>query len=491
MEKHILSKSTFIRGLQCPKSLMLYKLNPELRDEISESQQEVFSRGTDIGILAQKLFPGGIDASPETAFQYQESVILTKNLIEKGVNVIYEAAFLYERVLCAVDILVEDDDGWKAYEVKSGTKVKDVYITDCSLQNYVITESGIELVDFFIIYVNNQYVKTGEIDIHSFFNIESIFLPINEKKNFINTEIGRLKNVVETGIIPEIDIGEHCSDPYDCDFSGQCWSHIPNDSIFDVSHLWYSKKFELYKRGIISIKDIPADYPLSEGQKIQIDCLINNNTVIDKEKIQNFTGSIYYPLYFLDFETFNPAVPIFERSRPYQQIPFQYSLHYKKSRKSRLKHYEFFGEPGPDPRIKFIIRLIKDLKGPGDILVYSKSFEITRLSELALDFPEYGNAIEEIKSRIKDLMIPFQNKFYYTPEMKGSYSIKAVLPALVPDMNYDNLEISDGGMAMAAYEDLQYLKDKKKVQKITKNLFEYCKMDTLSMVRIFEVLENI
>ncbi len=490
METHILSKSTFMRGLQCTKSLMLYKLKPELKDEISEKQQEVFSRGTDIGMLARELFPGGVDASPETSYQYQESVILTKSLIDKGEKVIYEATFQHEKVMCALDILVKDKDGWKGYEVKSGTGVHEVYFTDCSLQNYIITESGIDLVDFFIVNINNQYIRSGDIDIHSLFNIESIFSRVNEKRGFIQNEIVRLKNVVETGIIPEIDIGEHCNVPYQCDFSGHCWSHIPDDSVFDVSNLKSPKKFELYGKGIILIKDIPDDYPLSSKQRIQINSHINNTSVIDKEKIQDFVQGIHYPIYFLDFETFNPALPLFDGSRPYQQITFQYSLHYKKSKKSRLKHYEFLGEPGKDPRKEFIIRLIKDLWGNGDILVYNKSFESGRLKELARDFPEYSLELENIILRIKDLMIPFQNKWYYTPDMKGSYSIKAVLPILVPDLSYNNLSISNGGMAMNAYEELQYIQNTRKTKRIIRHLLAYCKMDTLGMVRIFEVLEG-
>ena len=193
----------------------------------------------------------------------------------------------------------------------------------------------------------------------------------------------------------------------------------------------------------------------------------------------------------MDFETFQPAVPLFDNSRPYQQIPFQYSIHYKESKESQITHYEFLAEQGEDPRQKFVKNLLEDTSSKGDIIVYSKTFEITRLKEIANDFPAYAEQIEERISRIKDLMIPFRQKYYYSPEMKGSYSIKAVLPALVPELSYDELEINEGGLASIAFETLQIETDLIIIAEIKAQLLEYCKLDTLAMVRILEKLENI
>jgi hypothetical protein len=190
----------------------------------------------------------------------------------------------------------------------------------------------------------------------------------------------------------------------------------------------------------------------------------------------------------MDFETFMPAVPLFNNSRPYQQIPFQYSLHYKKDKDAELEHFEFLAEASRDPRLPFIKKLLNDTKAEGIILVYNKAFEITRLNEIARDFPEFNKEIDERINRIVDLMIPFQKKYYYTPEMKGSYSIKYVLPALVPEMNYNNLEIKEGGKASIAFESLYYETDLFKTAEIRTNLLEYCKMDTLAMVEILNKL---
>lgn len=196
-------------------------------------------------------------------------------------------------------------------------------------------------------------------------------------------------------------------------------------------------------------------------------------------------------MYFVDFESFQPPVPLYNNSKPYQQIPFQYSVHFKESAESDLLHYEFLAEPESDPRIPFVENLLKVLGDKGDIVVYNKAFEITRLKEIARDHPKYAKKIEKLFDRVKDIMIPFQKKYYYTPEMEGSYSIKYVLPALVPELSYENMQIADGGTASLAYESLLTLDDFIKIDEIKKQLLEYCKLDTLAMVRILEKLESL
>jgi hypothetical protein len=193
----------------------------------------------------------------------------------------------------------------------------------------------------------------------------------------------------------------------------------------------------------------------------------------------------------MDFETFQPAVPLFDNTRPYQQIPFQYSVHIKEKEDVEPRHMEFLAEQGDEPRIRFIEGLLKDVKGEADIIVYNKAFEVSRLKEIARDFPKYSDKIEKLILRIKDLMLPFQRKYYYAPEMRGSYSIKAVLPSLFPELNYDQLDINEGGLASVAYEALQTETDLMFIAEIKEKLLKYCKMDTLGMVRIFEKLERL
>ena len=491
MINHVLSKSTFLRGLQCHKALYLNKYHPELRDEISEQQKQIFTSGHEVGKLAQQLFPGGIDAGPKEAYKYQKSVLYTQELIKKEETVIYEAAFQYDEVLILADILVRDQDKWNIYEVKSSTGIKAVYIYDTAIQYYVAVNSGIPVENIAIVYINNQYIRMGDLDIHSLFNVESVLNDVLENQEFVKEKIAMLKEVLRLDKTPRIDIGEYCYDPYECDFHGYCWDHVPTNSVFALNGLWNKKKFELYRAGIIKMDNIPESYPLSSGQRLQINCEKQGRSYIDRETVREFVNSINYPLYYMDFETFNPAIPLFDNSRPYQQITFQYSLHFKECKNGLLQHYEFLGEIGKDPRRAFIERLLGDIQGEGDILVYSRSFEVTRLNELIRDFPEYENEIQVIISRIKDLMLPFQKKYYYKPEMRGSYSLKAVLPAVVPELNYNGLAISDGGTAMNVFEQLQYEINQEKIRETRRDLLEYCKMDTLAMVRIFEVLEKL
>ena len=487
-----LSKSTFIRGLQCEKSLYLYKHHYKLKDPTPTSLQAVFDQGTNIGILAQELFPNGVDASPENHFKMVESVGKTLKFISQGESIIYEATFQYNNLLVALDILVKDHDGWKAYEVKSSTKVSNTYIKDVAIQYYTITNSGIDLKDISIVHINNQYIKDGELDIHQLFTIESVYDEVLEFLPRIPNEVKRLKNVIESPEAPNIDIGNHCSDPYDCDFKGTCWKHIPEYSVFNISRLNSDKKFGLYHQGVITLDDIDlGQTDLNPNQVLQVQSEVNGTSHIDIDEIRNFTNGLNYPLYFLDFETIGPAVPKYDGSRPYQQLVFQYSLHIQETSTSQLEHREYLADPSQDPRIGFIKQLIQECGNSGDILVYNIGFERGKLNDLIEVFPEYSNELKRIINRLKDLMVPFQQKWYYTPEMRGSHSIKSVLPALVPELSYNNLEIKDGGTASNTFLSMVNETFEGNVEETRRQLLEYCKRDTFAMVKIIEKILSV
>jgi Domain of unknown function(DUF2779)/Domain of unknown function DUF83 len=486
--KAILSKSTFIKGLQCDKHLYLYKHHYNWQDKISEMQQSVFNRGHKVGALAQTLFPNGIDASPSSPRAYAKAIEHTRVLIEEGTEVIYEAAFMYNEVLIYADIIVKHGSKWKVYEVKSSTSISETNIRDISVQYYVMSNAGLEIDDISLIYINNEYVRHGDFELDQFFNIESLLSNAVDNQDWITEEVERLKEVIHQEEIPDIEIGMHCTDPYQCSFMGHCWRHIPENSVFDINRMHMTKKFDLYDTGIISMDDIPESLELPASQQLQLYSYKTKETIINKASIEEFLSTIKYPLYFMDFESFQPAIPIFDNSKPYQQIPFQYSLHYQESEKSKFEHKEFLAEVGSEPRIPFIEQLLSDTQGDGQIVVYNKSFEIMILRAIAREFPKYNEEIEERIERIVDLMIPFQKKWYYTPEMKGSYSIKAVLPALVPELSYDGLGIADGGSASIAYEQLLEETDMIRIQETRENLLKYCKLDTLAMVKIITEL---
>lgn len=487
-----LSKSTYLRGTQCQKSLYLHWHHPELRDPISPMQQAIFSQGTDVGKMAQKLFPGGMDAGIYVPDNFTKSIEMTSQLISGGAEVIYEAGFSINGLHCFVDILVRDGDGWKAFEVKSSTNPKPINLLDAAFQYYVMTGTGLNLKEISLVMLNSSYERIGPINIPSLFRIEPVTAQVIRLQPRIRKDINDFLATLEGTSVPEKDIGPYCFDPYDCDFHGQCWMHVPDYSIFDISRLSGEKKWELYRMGILRFEDIPPGFKLNMAQWQQVQAELKNEKHVDRDSISKFVNGLHYPLYFLDFESFQPAVPLFDHSRPYQQIVFQYSLHIQESPKAELQHRSFLSEAdGSDPREPFIRSLIRDIGASGDIIVFNRSFEAGRLNEIAASFPGFHKSVINIVNRIKDMMLLFQQRHYYVPEMRGSYSIKQVLPALVPGFSYDELAIADGGSASMAFTSLLGETDLFKIMEIRQNLLDYCKLDTLAMVEILKVLKNV
>lgn len=490
MEKHILSKSTFLRGLQCSKSLYLYKNNIQLRDKPSVEQAAIFSRGNNVGVLAQSLFPGGVDATPVKRSNNIEAVEKTKGLIESGVGIIYEAAFQYEQVLAIIDILVKKDEFWYAYEVKSSVKISQTYLLDASLQYWVISNSGLALADISLITLSNKYIRNGALNLQELFNITSVLKEALKNKEMIFEKVISSKAVVTGYIIPEVSISEHCFSPYNCDFIGTCWKNIPKNSVFEITGISKSEQFNLYNSGFKTVLEIPENNTLDKNVQVHIEAVKNNKIIVDQVAIKIFLNGISYPLFFMDFETFMPAVPIYDKTKAYQHIPFQYSLHFKASKNGALEHFEFLAEQGFDPRKAFIENVLKHTETKGSILVYDSLMERNVLNGLKKEFPEFSEKVDNRLSRIVDLMIPFQDKSYYHPAMKNSFSIKNILPALVPELGFSGLKISSGSIAMIAFENLQKEMDMFKIIEIREQLLAYCKMDTLAMVKIFEILEK-
>ncbi len=499
-----------MRGLQCPKSLYLYKNFIQKRDPISAEQKAIFSRGNNVGTIAQKLFPGGINATPQKYYDYISAVNKTQQLINEGVEIIYEAAFQFEQVLSIIDVLVKKpskeaientlpnegnqnskiQNQWFAYEVKSSTKISQSYLLDASLQYWVITNSGIPLEDISIITINNQYIKQGAIKLDDFFSINSVKKEALQNQLLVGEKVMLSKLVVENLNMPEVNIGEHCFSPYNCDFMGTCWKKAPKNSIFEIMGIQKKDLFILYNQGIKTIAEIPDNNLLDKNANIHIQSFKNGTPRIDIAAIKTFIEKIEYPLYFMDFESFMPAIPLYNETKPYQHIPFQYSLHYKKSKETREEHFYFLAEQGSDPRKHFLENLLNHIENKGSIIVYDALMERNILNSLKKQFPEHAAQIDLLLLRIVDLMIPFQNRSYYHPAMKNSHSIKNILHALIPTLSYTNLKISSGSIAMIAFEALQTETDLFKIIETKENLLEYCKLDTLSMVKIYEILEQ-
>ena len=488
-----LSKSLYIRGLQCKKSLWLKKKKPEVLQAPDDGAQAVFDTGTSVGELACELFSGG--ERIEYTGDFGSQIARTKELMGRGTKIIYEATFCFDGILVMVDILRIGRDGLIINEVKSSTSVKDVYIDDASIQYYVISSLGYKVSVVNIIHIDNSYVRGEKLELEKFFHTEDVTEQVKQKQADIPQILNKFEEILSKNVEPEVDIGPHCSNPYACDAWEYCWLEqrgIPEYSVFDISRLRSDKKFELYKNGIVKFEDIKELDKFNASQQIQIRSELSKEQIIDKGAIKEFLNTLSYPLYHLDFETFQQAVPEFIGLRPYEQIPFQFSIH-KDDGNGNLEHFEFLAEAGADPRYELALNLIKFIPQDACVLAYNMSFEKGVIRRLAEIYPQISNELMVIHDNIKDLMAPFANKSYYHPKMQGSYSIKYVLPALVPEFEsaYKDLNlIHHGGEAMQAYAAMAYMPAKER-DAYKKALLEYCKLDTLAMVKVLEKLREV
>lgn len=484
-----ISKSLYIRGLQCHKSLWLKKYNS---DVLEASNEGVLENGNNVGALACELYPGGVEI-PYDGTSFEDKIIMTQDLINEGVKNIYEATFQYNGILVMVDILNVEDNTVVINEVKSSTDVKDVYLHDLSIQYYVLNGLGYDVQEANVIHINNEYIRGDELEINKLFTTVEVTDIVKNFQEDIEENLEIFRGVLsDKAKEPNIDIGPHCSSPYACDATNYCWSNIPQYSVFNISRLKTDKKFELYKRGILNFTDIPNINQFSHSQQLQIKAELEQTEIINKTSIKGFLDSLTYPIYHLDFETFQQAIPQWKGVIPYMQIPFQYSLHIEHEN-GTLEHKEFLAEDGIDPRYELAKRLVEDIPCDATVLAYNMGFEKGVIRKLANQFSDFTYDLMCIHENIKDLMTPFQSKDYYVPKMRGSYSIKNVLPALVPEMEkaYKDLDlVHNGGEAMNAFASLGTLSDEEKIA-YRNALLEYCKLDTLAMVKILQKLREL
>ncbi|MCV3396697.1 DUF2779 domain-containing protein [Campylobacter sp. RKI_CA19_01116] len=484
------SKSRYTRGAQCAKSLWLNTYNKDVLNSSNKSTKTDI--GNKVGELACNLFPNGVKIEFEGS-SFDEKCEQTRKLLENNQEVIYEATFCYDGILIMIDILQNTKDGLIINEVKSSTSLKDVYIDDCALQYYVLSNLNYKIKQVNLIHLNNEYYRSDFLDINQLFKINDITKEVLLNQNQVKENLKYFEEILSKKEEPDIDIGTHCFDPYECDGYEYCWIKQRNlcekENVFNIPK--FKKSFEFYYQNTYNFEDLDDLSIFTKNQQIQIKASLNKEIYINKENIKKFLDTLTYPIYHLDFETFMQAIPEYKGIRPYMQIPFQYSLHI--DHKDKLEHKEFLSECGIDPRYEFAKNLINDIPKDVCVLSYNASFEKGVIRNLALAFPEFSEHLLNIEKNIKDLMIPFQNKDYYHYKMQGSYSIKKVLPALIPDMEqaYKNLNlIHNGSEAMQSFEAMQNM-DENERKAYRQALLEYCKLDTLAMVKILKHLEEL
>jgi len=490
----VLTKSLYLNGLQCPKLLWIMCHEKEKMLPVDESTQHIFDQGTLVGNLAKKLFPKGIEIKADYwdfADSNEKSLIALKER-----KPLFEAGFLVGGIYSRADILAPaGKDEWDIIEVKSGTKVEDVHIQDVSFQKYCYEKAGLKIRKCFLLHINKDYIRKGEIDAEKLFVKEEIIEKVGEMIAGIEERIAGMLKIIESKKCPEQKISPNCGKPYECGLKDYCWGVLPMTSVFNLYRIG-AKAFELNDSGVKNIEDIPENYELNEKQLIQHKCAKSGEPCIHKEKIREFLKTLSYPLYFMDFETYSTAIPLYNGLKPYQAIPFQFSVHVISNKGAKPKHYSFIAKGSEDPRKKFAEELEKVLGSEGTILVYYQSFEKGRLEELGKMFPKYQKWADSIIKRIADLIIPFTNFYYYSNMQRGSASLKYVLPAIT-GKGYDKMEIANGENASLRYLYITHgSMDGKKasadeIKKIRKDLEEYCGLDTEGMIWILEKLREI
>jgi len=444
-----------------------------------------------VGLLAQQRFPGGA-LLDEDYLHHKEAVEHTKKLIaDKSIPALFEAAFTFEGIYIRVDILERlPRNRWRMIEVKSSTGVKDYHLPDVAIQKYVLEQLGLTVSHPGLMHLNRDYVYDGKnYQVDSLFTIADVQEEIDSYEQELPERIAEQWEALKLSHPPEIVPGLHCSDPFTCDFYEVCNQPFPEDWIGYLPRMG-SNVETLNEMGIHSIHHIPDDFPLSTNQIRARDCFRQNKPYYD-EALTWELNELDYPLYFMDFETLFPALPRYKGMRPYDQIPFQWSVHLQKTPDSEPEHYEFLHTDNSDPREPFITSLLSVLEDyeNSPIIVYS-SFESARLNDLAGWFPKYARRIAQVQSRLWDLLPVIRNNVYH-PKFFGSFSIKNVLPALLPEMSYDNMEVAGGTEAGLAYEKIisgNLAPDEQ--EKLKQSLLDYCKQDSLAMVKLLEHLNE-
>jgi predicted RecB family nuclease len=486
----LLSKSKFIAGSQCLKRLYLSVHQPEVAAQPDDADQAIIDQGQEVGLLARQLGPGGIAVE---ARNREEAIRATRELVQNPeIPALFEGAFEDRGVFVRVDVLQRRRNrSWRLMEVKSTTAIREHHLQDVAIQFRAVKGSGLDVASASLAHINREYVhQNGAIDPHQFFKIHNVTRQVKKLQRNIAIQLRSEFRVLGMPTAPAILAGRQCAEPVVCEFFAFCNPPLADDHVLRLPRIHATTVAKLVELGVESIHDIPVDYPLTE--RLRRAC----NSVQTQKPwfgpgLKDVLGKLKYPLYFMDFETIYPAIPRFGRMRPYDHIPFQWSVQLQREPGAAPEHYEFLAEGISDPRPAFTSTLC-DVLGDrgGSVVVYNAGFELQRLSELAGWLPVFSGRIKKIQRRLWDLLPLIRNSVYH-PGFGGSYSLKSVLPALVPDMTYDTMQVADGQSAGLAWESLVRGElNRGEQERIRKALREYCGQDTLAMVRLIEALNR-
>jgi uncharacterized membrane protein len=478
-----LSKSRFMAGLQCHK-LLWWRLHepdaPELAPE--PTQQNIFDRGHEVGELARTYVPGGVLIDlPYQAVE--ERVAATAAALAAGAPVIYEASFFADGVFVAVDILELSARGNALIEVKSTLGVRQKHIPDVAIQVHVVRRAGIDVERGELMHLNRDCRYPDLSNLFARDNVTPLLAPILETAPAqIDTMLAMI-----AGPLPDVATGPHCNRPYPCPFLERCWPALPEHPVSTLHGIRATKVDELVSAGIHTLLHLPDDIAASDIALRQV-LSVRRGEMIVEPGLQEALAELTPPIAFLDFETIMPAVPVWPGCAPYQVIPVQFSCH--TFTPDGLTHTAWLADGPDDPREAFARALIAACAGARTVLAYSAQFERQRIDGLIASLPHLAAELSDVSDRLRDLLTIVREHVYH-PGFAGSFSIKSVLPALVPGLGYDELAIQEGGTASALLETLLLSGDAlstEQRQGLREDLLRYCEFDTLAMVRLWERL---
>jgi predicted RecB family nuclease len=477
-----LSKSSYLSCLQCHRRLYLEVHSPELASPADEQLAARLEMGTQIGELARGCFPGGVLVDLESVGIPGAIARTSELMAAASVPAIFEGMFAFEDVRVRVDILERvGGNAWRLIEVKSSTQVKDDHLDDVAIQAYVLAGAGILLERSELMHINKDYVYPGgSLDLGQLFLRQDVTPEVAARQTEIPGRLAAMREMLAASSPPAIEPDHHCFDPYECPFWDHCTKIKPARWVF---YLPGGKRTfrELVSRGIQTIDEIPAGFRLSGIQQ-----RMKDNVEWIGPGLKRALASVQYPIHHLDFETFMPAIPKYPNTRPYQIIPFQWSNHIING-DGQVRHEEYLCTDPKDPREEFALTLLESIGREGIICVYS-GYEARILKELADAFPRFQSDINRAIERFWDLLSVIRTHYYH-PGFEGSFSIKSVLPAVVPGLGYDDLEIQEGSMASLQYYRMIFeVTDEEEKARLRTALLKYCERDTLAMVELRKAL---
>ena len=482
-----LSKSRFTAGLQCHKQLWWRAHEPDAPElKPGPQQQAIFDQGTEVGALARRYVPGGtlIDFPYD---QFQKKVEATAAALAAGAPVVYEASFSQDRVFVAVDILEQTGGGFGLIEVKSSTSAKPEHLPDAAIQAHVLGQAGLEVHSVEIMHLNRACAFP---DLSDLFTRADVTGQVAALLPDVPGQAREQLRMLE-GPLPEVAIGPHCTAPYECPFLSRCWADLPEHHVSTLYRIG-KKAWELDAGGCRTIHALPGNLSLSPIAERQRRAVVSDRMIVEpslRPALEEFEP----PLAFLDFETINPAIPVWDGCHPYDHVPVQFSCHRQK-RGGGYEHIEWLADGPGDPRPAIAEALVAACAGARTIVAYNASFEKTCLRGLGEALgPKAAGAMQDIETRIKDLL-PAVRDHVCHPDFGGSFSLKSVLPVLAPELSYDELEVTDGSIATLELKRLLLHGDAlgaAEKARLREALLRYCERDTWGTVRLLERLHEL